>query len=65
MADKLGLTSDQRNEIRGLHTAYAEKFKAQWDRLRGAVPGRACGPGGNPHPRVCEKAKDYVEDHSL
>ena len=52
MADKLALTDDQRTQIRGVHTTFSEKFKAQREYPQGssARQEEAKAPGNDPHP---------------
>jgi Spy/CpxP family protein refolding chaperone len=64
MADKLGLTAEQRTTIRGVNAALADKFKSQRDQRRGlrAEEWKAFAEILTPEQR--EKAKDLVEDKS-
>jgi Spy/CpxP family protein refolding chaperone len=64
MADKLGLTAEQRTKIRGVNATLANKFKSQRDQrsaLR-AEEWKAFAEILTPEQR--EKAKDLVEDKS-
>jgi Spy/CpxP family protein refolding chaperone len=62
VADKLGLTAEQRTKIRGMNAALADKFKSQRDQRRAlrAEEWKAFSELLTPEQR--EKAKDFVED---
>ena len=62
MADKLGLTAEQRTKIRGMNAALADKFKSQRDQRRAlrAEEWKAFAEILTPEQR--EKVKDFVED---
>jgi len=62
VADKLGLTEEQRTKIREIHTGFAEKYKAQREErqnLRGEEL-KALGAVLTPEQR--EKVKSFTED---
>ena len=63
MADKLGLTAEQRNEIRGVQAAFSEKYKAQRDQRKTLRKEELTALGAILTPEQREKVKDYIEDH--
>ncbi|MGC1719043.1 MAG: hypothetical protein WA746_08655 [Isosphaeraceae bacterium] len=62
VADKLGLTEEQRSKIREAHAAFAEKYEAQRTQRRDLRREelKALGAGLSPEQR--EKVKSYIED---
>ena len=60
----LGLTADQRAEIRSAHDAFADKFGAQRSRRKALRQEELKALGEILTPEQRDKAKDFVEDHS-
>ncbi len=62
VADKLGLTEEQRSKIREAHAAFAEKYEAQRTQRRDLRREelKALGAGLSPEQR--EKVNSYIED---
>jgi Spy/CpxP family protein refolding chaperone len=63
LGDKLGLSSDQRAEIRGAQASFADKFKAQRDERKALRQEELKALQGILTPEQREKVKDFVEDH--
>jgi Spy/CpxP family protein refolding chaperone len=64
VGNKLGLTADQRAEIRTAHDAFADKFNAQRDRRKALRQDELKALGEILTPEQRDKAKEFVEDHS-
>jgi hypothetical protein len=64
VGNKLGLTADQRAEIRTAHDAFADKFNAQRDRRKALRQEELKALGEILPPEQRDKAKEFVEDHS-
>ena len=62
MADKLGLTAEQRTKIRGMNAAWADKFKSQRDQRRALRAEELKAFAEILTPEQREKVKDLVED---
>ncbi|MCI0358513.1 MAG: Spy/CpxP family protein refolding chaperone [Planctomycetaceae bacterium] len=62
VADKLGLSADQRTQIRGVHASFAEKFKAQRDERKALREEELKALGAVLRPEQQDKVKDFVED---
>ena len=64
VANKLGLTADQRTEIRAARDSFAERFKAQRDTRRALRQEELKALGGILTAQQRDKVKEFVEDHS-
>jgi hypothetical protein len=64
LADKLGLTGDQRNEIRGVRASLADRFKSQRDRRKAVREQELQAVRGFLTPEQREKVEDFVEERS-
>jgi Spy/CpxP family protein refolding chaperone len=64
VADKLDLSADQRNEIRGAHAAFADKFKAQREKRKTLRQEELQAIGATLTQEQRAKVKDFVEDHA-
>jgi Spy/CpxP family protein refolding chaperone len=64
VADKLGLSDDQRNKIRGVRAAFADKFKLQRDQRKTLRQQELQALQGILTSEQRAKVKDVVEDHS-
>ena len=62
LADKLGLTDEQRNKIREAHAAFAEKYEAQRTQRRELRREELKALGTVLTPDQLEKVKSYIED---
>jgi Spy/CpxP family protein refolding chaperone len=62
--NKLGLTVDQRAEIRAAHETFTDKFKAQRDQRKALRQEELKALQGVLTPEQRDKVKDFVEDHS-
>jgi Spy/CpxP family protein refolding chaperone len=63
IADKLGLTDDQRAKIRDAHAAFAEKFQAQREQRKALRQEELKALGAILTNEQREKVKNFVEDH--
>jgi Spy/CpxP family protein refolding chaperone len=63
IAEKLGLTDDQRTKIRDAHAAFAEKFKAQREQRMALRQEEMKALGAILTPEQREKVKNFVQDH--
>jgi Spy/CpxP family protein refolding chaperone len=63
VADKLGLTDDQKAKIRDAHAAFAEKFQAQRDQRKALREEEMKALGAILTAEQREKVKHFVEDH--
>jgi len=64
VADKLGLTADQRTKIKNVRSAMSEKFKEQRDRRKALRSEELKAIGEILTPEQREKVKNFVEDDS-
>jgi Spy/CpxP family protein refolding chaperone len=62
LADKLGLTQEQRTKIREAHPAFAEKYEAQRAQRRQLRREELKAMGAVLTPEQLEKVKSYSED---
>jgi Spy/CpxP family protein refolding chaperone len=62
LADRLGLTSEQRSKIQEIRTAFAEKYEAQRNQRRELRHQELKAMGTVLNPEQLEKAKSYIED---
>ena len=62
VADRLGLTDEQRGKIREIHAAFAEKYEAQRTRRRDLRREELKAMGEVLTPEQLEKVKSYIED---
>jgi Spy/CpxP family protein refolding chaperone len=62
LADRLGLTEEQRNKIREAHAAFAEKYEAQRTQRRELRREELKALGAALRPEQMEKVKSYIED---
>jgi Spy/CpxP family protein refolding chaperone len=62
--NKLGLSADQRTQIRAAHENFAGKFQAQRDQRRAVRKDELKALEGILTPEQRDKVKDVVEDHS-
>jgi Spy/CpxP family protein refolding chaperone len=62
VADKLGLTDEQRSKIRETHAACAEKYEAQRNQRRDLRRDELKAMGAVLTPEQLEKVKSYIED---
>ena len=62
LGDKLGLSAEQRAEIRAVQASFADKFKAQRDQRKALRQEELKSLQGLLTPEQREKVKDYVED---
>jgi Spy/CpxP family protein refolding chaperone len=62
VADKLGLTEEQRNKIREAHAAFMEKYEAQKTQRRDLRREELKALGAVLTPEQLEKVKSYIED---
>jgi len=62
VADKLGLTADQRSKIRDIHANYAEKYKALRNERRDLLQSEWAALGSSLTPEQREKVKEFTED---
>jgi Spy/CpxP family protein refolding chaperone len=63
VAEKLGLTDDQRAKIREAHAAFAEKFPAQREQRKALRREELKALGAILTAEQREKVKNFVEDH--
>jgi Spy/CpxP family protein refolding chaperone len=63
IADKLGLTDDQRTKIRDAHAAFAEEFQSQREQRKALRQEEMKALGAILTAEQREKVKNYVEDH--
>jgi Spy/CpxP family protein refolding chaperone len=63
VAEKLGLTDDQRAKIREAHAAFAEKFRAQREQRKALRQEELKALGAILTAEQREKVKNFVEDH--
>jgi Spy/CpxP family protein refolding chaperone len=64
VADKLGLTADQRNQIRDIHASHAAKFKDQRAERKALRQQEMEALAANLSPEQRQKVKDWVEDQA-
>ena len=64
VADKLGLSADQRTQIRGVHTTFADKFKAQREERKTLRQEELKALGAILTPAQRENAKEFAEDYA-
>jgi Spy/CpxP family protein refolding chaperone len=64
VADKLGLSADQRTQIRGVHTTFADKFKAQREERKTLRQEELKALGAILSPAQREQAKEFAEDYA-
>jgi Spy/CpxP family protein refolding chaperone len=62
VADRLGLTDEQRRRIREAHTAFADKYEAQRTQRRNLRREELKAMGAVLSPEQLEKVKSYIED---
>jgi Spy/CpxP family protein refolding chaperone len=62
--NKLGISADQRAEIRAAHETFTDKFKAQRDQRKAVRQEELEALEGILTPEQRDKVKDFVEDHS-
>jgi Spy/CpxP family protein refolding chaperone len=62
VADRLGLTDEQRGKIREIHASFAEKYEAQKTARRDLRREELKAMGEVLTPEQREKVKDYIED---
>jgi Spy/CpxP family protein refolding chaperone len=62
--NRLGLSADQRAEIRAARESFTDKFKAQRDQRKAARQEELKAMEGILTPEQRDKVKDFVEDHS-
>ena len=62
VADRLGLTDEQRGKIREIHAAFAEKYEAQRTARRDLRREELKAMGEVLTPEQREKVKSYIED---
>ena len=62
VADKLGLTADQRSKIRDAHAAFAQKFRSQREERKALRQQELEALSAILTPEQREKVRDYVED---
>ena len=62
VADKLGITEEQRSKIREAHAAFAEKYEAQRTQRRDLRRDELKALGAVLTPEQLEKVKSYIED---
>ena len=62
VADKLGLTEEQRSKIREAHAAFTEKYEAQRTQRRDLRGQELKALGAVLTPEQLEKVKSYIED---
>jgi Spy/CpxP family protein refolding chaperone len=62
VADKLGLTPEQRSKIRDVHAAFVEKYDAQRHQRRELRREELKALGAVLTPEQLEKVKSYIED---
>ncbi len=63
VADKLGLTEEQRRKIRETHTAFVEKYESQKNQRRELRHEELKALGAVLTPEQHAKVKSFVEDH--
>jgi len=64
LGDKLGLTGDQRSEIRGIRDTFADKFKSQREQRKALRQEELQALGQVLTPDQREKAKAFIEERS-
>jgi Spy/CpxP family protein refolding chaperone len=64
VGDKLGLSADQKGEIRGVRATFAEKYQSQREQRKALRKEELQALQGTLTPEQREKVKDFVEDHS-
>ncbi len=64
VADKLELSADQRTQIRGVNTTFADKFKVQRDERKALRQEELKALGAILTPAQRENAKEFAEDYS-
>jgi hypothetical protein len=64
VADKLNLSADQRNEIRGIRDTFSDKFKSQRDQRKALRQQELQALQTILSAEQREKVKEFVEDHS-
>src|SRR5579863_3953771 len=64
VGEKLDLSADQRNEIRGVRAAFADKFKLQRDQRKALRQQELQALQGILTAEQRAKVKDFIEDHS-
>jgi hypothetical protein len=62
LADKLGLSEEQRTKIRQAHAAFMEKYEAQRNQRRDLRHQELKALGAVLTPEQLEKVKSYIED---
>jgi Spy/CpxP family protein refolding chaperone len=62
VADRLGLSEEQRSKIREAHTAFMEKYEAQRTQRRNLRREELKALGAALTPDQLEKVKSYIED---
>jgi Spy/CpxP family protein refolding chaperone len=65
VGDRLGLTAEQRNDIREVRSSFSDKFKSQREQRKALRQEEIQALGAVLSPEQREKAREFVEDYSL
>ena len=64
LGNKLGLSADQRNDIRAVHARFADKYTAQREQRKALRQEELKSMGGILTAEQRDKVKNFIEDHS-
>jgi Spy/CpxP family protein refolding chaperone len=65
VGDRVGLTAEQRNDIREVRSSFADKFKSQREQRKALRQEEIQALGAVLSPEQREKVREFVEDYSL